>query len=522
MFKLGKLKRLVISALIYSSALIFLSCTATQTAKMEPLTGESIAEFPKMIVGDSCTMDTWKGVKNYKVIKVNSDGSFVIEVQTEDGEKTWNSYYDNHYRLIKEIYMNTGERISIPYPPKKRLEFPLFVGKKWESKYHGKAIDKKFYDYHNSYTVEKIEMVQTKAGTFKAFKIQSIHRNLARKDFKKYFESHWYAPELKLVVKSEPSWREGNELISYNLANVDKETADVETKSVITKQAQIAEKSADEKITTAAKESTRKDFNIAGTRWAVIIGISQYKDTRIPFLRYAASDARSFYDWLISPNGGKYAPARVKLLINTDATAENMKQALFEWLGQAIEEDVVTFYFAGHGSPQSPDMPDNLFLLPYDVQYQSVATTGFPMWDIETALKRFIKAKRVIVITDACHAGGVGQSFDVARRGGRGINIIPISSNLQNLSKIGDGICIISASDDSQFSQESKKWGGGHGVFTYYLLQGLKGEADYSKDNRVSLGEIIPYLSEQVRRATRNAQTPTVAGKFDPALSIGK
>ena len=42
------------------------------------------------------------------------------------------------------------------------------------------------------------------------------------------------------------------------------------------------------------------------------------------------------------------------------------------------------------------------------------------------------------------------------------------------------------------------------------------------QDARVSLGELIPYLSEQVRRATRNAQSPTVAGKFDPALSIGR
>ncbi len=262
--------------------------------------------------------------------------------------------------------------------------------------------------------------------------------------------------------------------------------------------------------------------HISEARWAVVIGISQYQDSRIPVLRYAAKDAHFFYNWLISSTGGRYAPARVKLLKNEQATANHIKQALFEWLSQVLEEDIVTIFFAGHGSPQSPDNPENLFLLPYDVQYDRVATTGFPMWDIETALKRFIKAKRVIVITDACHAGGVGQSFDVARREGRGVNIVPISSNLQTLSKIGDGICIISASDDNQFSQESKKWGGGHGVFTYYLLQGLKGEADYSKDNRVSLGEIIPYLSEQVRRATRNAQTPTVAGRFDPALTIGR
>ena len=210
------------------------------------------------------------------------------------------------------------------------------------------------------------------------------------------------------------------------------------------------------------------------------------------------------------------------MLTDADATGVNIKKALFEWLAQAIEEDIVTIYFAGHGSPQSPDHPENLFLLPYDTQYDSVQTTGFPMWDIETALKRFIKARKVIVITDACHAGGVGQGFDVARRAGRGVNVFPISSSLQNLSNINDGVCIISASDDNQFSQESAQWGGGHGVFTFHLIEGLKGKADYNKDGVVTLGEIIPFLSEQVRRETRNAQAPTVAGRFDPALSIGK
>ena len=77
-------------------------------------------------------------------------------------------------------------------------------------------------------------------------------------------------------------------------------------------------------------------------------------------------------------------------------------------------------------------------------------------------------------------------------------------------------------SDTDQFSQEDKKWGGGHGVFTYFLVKGLGGEADYNSDGRVTLGEIIPYLSESVRRETHSAQSPTVAGRFDPAMSIGK
>jgi hypothetical protein len=262
---------------------------------------------------------------------------------------------------------------------------------------------------------------------------------------------------------------------------------------------------------------------IRGQRWAVVIGISHYRDSRIPSLRYADVDARAFYNWLVSPQGGKYSPSRVRLLLNKDATANNVRDALFNWLRQAIEEDIVTIYFAGHGSPDSPETPDNLYLLTHDTVYDNISATGFPMWDIETAMKRFIKARRVIVMADACHSGGVGQSFDVARRNLSSMEARNrISSGFQSLSTIGDGVAVISASDDNQFSYEGEQFGGGHGVFTHFLLQGLKGEADYNHNRRVTLGELIPYLSENVRRATTNNQSPTIAGKFDPALSIAR
>ena len=64
---------------------------------------------------------------------------------------------------------------------------------------------------------------------------------------------------------------------------------------------------------------------IVGARWAVIIGVSQYKDTRIAQLRYASADAASFYDWIVSPQGGKFAPSMVKLLTDSDATGVNVK-----------------------------------------------------------------------------------------------------------------------------------------------------------------------------------------------------
>ena len=268
--------------------------------------------------------------------------------------------------------------------------------------------------------------------------------------------------------------------------------------------------------------SPPEHFYVSGVRWALVIGISEYADTQIPKLRYATRDAQSFNNWLVSQKGGKYPLTQVKLLLNERATGKAIKNSLFNWLGQALEEDIIIIYFAGHGSPQSPDRPDNLFLLPFDCDYGNIATTGFPMWDIETALKRYIKAKRVVVITDACHSGGVGKSFGIARRAGRGITINPIVAGIHALSDVGEGVCVISASDENQYSQESQAWGGGHGVFTYFLLRGLQGAADFNKNTLVTLGELTSYLSQEVRRATKNAQSPTVAGRYDPALTIGK
>jgi hypothetical protein len=470
------------------------ACSPAQKDKAIPLPNEPTINFPKMVIGEEWTIDTPYGIRHKKVIDVSSDGGFTLESKREDGSNIVHQFFDKNYRIIREININTGLHSQMPDPPRLLLNFPLFVGKTWDEEFNSLSTSGNLNRFKSSYTVDKIEIKTTKAGEFKTVKI--IENQINIETTFKGKSTYWYSPDLKIIIKEEPTWKKSMELLSYRQATDKKEPLYIEKAPVVTKS--------------------------TGTRWAAIIGVSQYKDTRIPPLRYAAADAKSFYDWAISPDGGKYAPTMVKLLLDAGATGANIKNALFDWLAQAIQEDTVTLFFAGHGSPQSPDHPENLFLLPYDTQYDNISTTGFPMWDIETALKRFIKAKKVIVITDACHAGGVGHAFDIARRDGRGLKAVPISSSLQNLSTISDGVCIISASDDNQFSQEGLQWGQGHGVFTYFLLEGLKGKADYNKDGLVTLGELIPFLSEQVRRETRNAQTPTVAGRFDPALSIGK
>jgi len=280
--------------------------------------------------------------------------------------------------------------------------------------------------------------------------------------------------------------------------------------------------------------SPRIPERIVGQRFAIVIGVSQYADSRIPPLRYAARDAKAFYDWLVSPSGGRYSPNHVRLLLDKEATAASIRKALFVWAKQAIREDMMTIYIACHGSPESPDSPENLFLIPYDTDFANIASTAFPMWDIETALrKRFINAGTVAIIADACHSGGVGAEFLTARRGIGGVTPGLVSSGLADLSEVSSRestqdarkerwVFVLTASGTNELSQESPQWGGGHGVFTYFLLEGLRGAADYNKDGRVTWGELVPFVSEKVRRATRSKQRPVVSGKYDPSVGLAR
>jgi hypothetical protein len=74
----------------------------------------------------------------------------------------------------------------------------------------------------------------------------------------------------------------------------------------------------------------------------------------------------------------------------------------------------------------------------------------------------------------------------------------------------------------NQLSQEDARWGGGHGVFTHFLLEALRGAADEDGDQIVTLGESVEYVRDRVRRETGNAQIPTISQTaFDPYLPLG-
>jgi hypothetical protein len=252
-------------------------------------------------------------------------------------------------------------------------------------------------------------------------------------------------------------------------------------------------------------------------RWAVVIGISNYKHPtqRLPSLRFADRDASAFAEFLKSDAGGGFAADHVRLLTNEQATATEVRAALFEFLRHTVKEDMVVIYFSGHGIPD-PDKPSNLYLVAHDSNPARIAATGVPMWDIETALVRTIAAERVLVLVDACHSAGAAE-------GVRGIGVSgQFKTYFDELARTKPGRLVFTSCEGYEVSREAEKWGGGHGVFTWALLEGLRGKADLDKDGFVRLGEVLDYVDITVRRETANEQHPARAGtQFDRSLPMG-
>jgi hypothetical protein len=249
----------------------------------------------------------------------------------------------------------------------------------------------------------------------------------------------------------------------------------------------------------------KKDRPASGPQsWAVIVGVSEYKNPGIPSLKYADKDAEALAEFLRRPEGGGYDSDHMRVLLNQDATLANVKDALINFLNQAIDMDLVFIYFAGHGAPE-PARPQNIYLLTQDSDPNALGTTAFPMWDIQTVLARYINAKRVIVFSDACHSGNISVNFAT-----RGVGVTEqnlVNQYLTDLSKSKQGVVVFTASASGEVSQEFPEMN--HGVFTYYLLEGLEGKADYNNDYTVTINELMQYVEEQVKRKTRGAQNPT-------------
>ena len=270
----------------------------------------------------------------------------------------------------------------------------------------------------------------------------------------------------------------------------------------------------------AAAAARRGALDVEGRRFAVVIGISDYIDPAIPDLDYADDDARAFYEFLRSDRAGLggIPEENIRLLINEEGTYRNMRSALYTFLEQATDDDVVFIYIAAHGAP-NPNRPDDLFILPHDAEAANIAGTGFPMTDVNEGIRK-LYARHTVLLTDACHSGGIGMGGYATRSTPGDLNAIN-RAFLQDLQATQSGLAILTASEARQLSREGEQWGGGHGVFTWYLLRGLNGEADGDGDQIVRLGELLEYVRDGVKRETSNAQIPAFGSNaFDRFMPV--
>ncbi len=248
--------------------------------------------------------------------------------------------------------------------------------------------------------------------------------------------------------------------------------------------------------------------------WAVVVGINDYPNTRR--LKWAVNDAKAFYRHLVDVI--QIPPENVTLLLNQDASLSRLRSALGTHLKKkAGKEDMVIIYFAGHGATEkdvlSPD-GDGLekYLLPYDVDPQDLYASALPMREISHIFYR-IQSERIIFIADSCYSGASG---------GRTISLSGIRANISDafLDRIagGKGTVIMTASGANEVSAEDEKLQ--HGVFTYYLLEGLSGAADADQDGLVTVAEAYRYVSTHVPRATGQEQHPVKKGTVEGRLIL--
>jgi hypothetical protein len=216
--------------------------------------------------------------------------------------------------------------------------------------------------------------------------------------------------------------------------------------------------------------------------YLVSIGVGTYRDPKNQPRRYAAMDAETVANYFQSLGG--VPPSNVRLLQNLTALHTDIDEVLFDWLPLHMAENaVVIIYFSGQAwvTPTG-----DVLLAPYDGSPAAMARL-YPLKDIESALGK-LKAKQVIFLFDGM--------VSTLRRDAKAATVAP-------RWELGGGnvVGLIGGSDFTKGMEDDQHH---HGLFTYYLLKGLRGDADTNRNGMVTLGETTDYVRQKVAWAAKS------------------
>ena len=234
-----------------------------------------------------------------------------------------------------------------------------------------------------------------------------------------------------------------------------------------------------------------------GDLYAVIVGVSKYRDPNIPPLTLSDKDASDLYSF-INERKSIFRKANLYLFLNENATRANVSKALRDDLKPAGKDDIVLIYLSGHGAAD-PTRPDEYYFITYDTQIDNLYGTA--LWMNQNALFRGIDSDKVLLISDACHSGGFNPGLEktLAKEAD---TFFSVFRNLRG--RIG-----ISSSRSDEKSYELPKFG--NSIFTHFLLKALRGEASKgSADGSITAKQLYDYVYDKTRHETKGHQNPQI------------
>jgi uncharacterized caspase-like protein len=229
--------------------------------------------------------------------------------------------------------------------------------------------------------------------------------------------------------------------------------------------------------------------------YVLAIGISRYPQATFA-LHFAAKDAQDVATVLRRQQGRLYRAVEVKLLTDAEVTRDAILDGL-EWLQrQTTNRDVATVFVAGHGVN---DANGHYYFLPVNFDRERLKSTGVAFTELKNTLAALLG--KTLVFLDTCHAGNV--------LGGTRRTALDITGVINELASAENGVVVFAASSGQQYSLEHEKWG--NGAFSKALVEGLSGQADYTKTGRITVNMLDLYLAERVKQLTQGQQKPVTA-----------
>ena len=215
--------------------------------------------------------------------------------------------------------------------------------------------------------------------------------------------------------------------------------------------------------------------------WLFLVGVNSYQDENFPSLRYSAVDCQGLGDALTE--AAREFPQK-QVIIHHDfaaqtPTLETVRTSLSEIILAAKPQDTVLFYFSGHGVLELQNQQVVLCLS--DTQKDDLLNTALKVQELLQMLGS-CAAHQQLVWLDACHSGSMtlrGSRGDFDAQGSDDSLFRNPTSHLmqvlRNRAAKSKGFYALLSCDQGQRSWEFPDLG--HGLFTYYLMRGLRGEA---------------------------------------------